>query len=228
MFVLLTVFLELRLAFWVSMGIPISFLGSFLFLSSTGTSINMVSLFAFIISLGIVVDDAIVVGENVYEHHQRGLPFLAAAIRGAREVAMPVTFSILTNVVAFMPLFFVPGIMGKVFKCIPSVVVVVFLISLVESLFILPAHLGHGRERRNRISAWFHRRQQRFSSWFSRMIETVYGPFLRIALGHRYLTMAIGVAVLLLTVGLIASGRMGMQMFPRAENDSALATAALP
>ena len=227
-FGLLTIFLEVRLAFWVSMGIPISFLGSFLFLPAMGMSINMVSMFAFLIALGIVVDDAIVVGENVYEHHQRGMPFLAAAVRGAREVAMPVTFSILTNVVAFMPLFFVPGIMGKVFRCIPAVVVTVFLISLVESLFILPAHLGHGRERRGRVGGWFHRQQQRFSRWFSRMIETRYGPFLGLALGHRYVTVAIGVAVLLVTIGLIASGRMGMQMFPRAESDSGLATAVLP
>ena len=139
--------LEARLAFWVTMGIPISFLGGLLLLPLLGVSINMVSLFAFIVALGIVVDDAIVVGENIYEYHQRGMSFRKAAARAARDVAMPVTFSILTNIVAFMPMFFVPGIMGKIFRVIPAVVVLVFLISLVESLFILPAHLGHHHER---------------------------------------------------------------------------------
>ena len=102
------------------MGIPISFLGSLLFLPAMGISINMISMFAFIIALGIVVDDAIVVGENIYQYRQAGVPALEAAISGAREVAMPVTFSILTNIAAFLPLYFVPGIMGKVFRDHPG------------------------------------------------------------------------------------------------------------
>jgi multidrug efflux pump subunit AcrB len=142
-FILLALFLEARLAFWVSLGIPVSFLGSMLILPVMGVSINMISMFAFIVTLGIVVDDAIVVGENVYYHRQNGLSWFSAAVRGAREIAMPVNFSVLTNMVAFMPLFFVPGILGKVFKQIPVVVISVFAISLIESLFILPAHLAH-------------------------------------------------------------------------------------
>ena len=129
--ILLGLFLEARLAFWVTMGIPISFLGSFLLLPATGVTINMISLFAYIISLGIVVDDAIVVGENVYHYHQEGVPFLPAAVRGAREVAMPVVFSVLTNMVTFLPIYFIPGRMGKIFKMIPIVVCVVFAVSLV-------------------------------------------------------------------------------------------------
>jgi len=227
-FVLLAVFLEMRLAFWVTMGIPISFLGAFLLLPLVGVSINMVSLFAFIIALGIVVDDAIVVGENIYEHHQRGVPFLRAAVRGTREVAMPVTFSVLTNIAAFMPLFFIPGIMGKFFRAIPAVVVIVFSISLIECLFVLPAHLGHGRERRLWLSRWVHGYQRRFSDWFAGAIRTVYGPFLRGALRRRYMTVAVGAAVLALTVGYVASGRMGMVLFPKIESDFAVATAVLP
>ena len=227
-FVLLAVFLEMRLAFWVTMGIPISFLGAFLLLPVFGVSINMVSLFAFIISLGIVVDDAIIVGENIYEHHQRGEPFLRAAVRGAREVAMPVTFSVLTNIAAFLPLFFIPGMMGKFFRTIPAVVVIVFAISLIECLFVLPAHLGHGRERRLRLSRWIHGYQRRFSDWFAGAIRSVYGPFLRGALRRRFLTVAAGVAVFALTVGYVASGRMGMMLFPRVESDFAVGTAVLP
>jgi multidrug efflux pump subunit AcrB len=226
---LLSVFLEARLAFWVTMGIPISFLGGLLLLPLMGVSINMVSLFAFIVALGIVVDDAIVVGENIYEYHQRGIPFGKAAARAARDVALPVTFSILTNVVAFMPMFFVPGVMGKIFRVIPAVVVLVFLISLVESLFILPAHLAHQRDRtRHGIRGWLHERQQRFSHWFSHLINDRYGPFLEAALHHRYLTVAAGIMILALTIGFIRSGRMGLTMFPRVDADIAIATANLP
>jgi multidrug efflux pump subunit AcrB len=228
-FVLLGIFLEARLAFWVTLGIPISFLGSLLFLPLLDVSLNMVSLFAFIIALGIVVDDAIVVGENVYNYHSRGHDLLTAGIRGAREVALPVTFSILTNVVTFLPLYFVPGTFGKIFRNIPLVVITVFLISLVESLFILPAHLAHHRERsRGRLSGWFHRRQQGFSRWFIRMVHRVYGPFLWLVLRNRYLTVAVSVAVLMLTLAYVKSGRMGMTLFPRIESDFALATAVLP
>ena len=227
--VLLSIFLEARLAFWVTMGIPISFLGAFLILPAMGVSLNMVSMFAFIIALGIVVDDAIVVGENVYRYHQQGVPFLTAAIRGARGVALPVTFSILTNIAAFMPLFFIPGTMGKVFWSIPAVVVLVFTISLIECMFVLPAHLGHQRDRcRRGIGGAVHRAQRAFSDWFARMVQTAYGPFLRRVLRHRYLTVSIGLAVLTMTIGYVISGRMGMTTFPKIESDRAVVTAVLP
>jgi len=228
-FVLLGVFLEARLAFWVTMGIPISFLGTFLFMPMFGVSLNMISMFAFLIALGIVVDDAIVVGENIYEYHQKGYSFPRAAVLGAREVAMPVTFSVLTNIVAFFPLMFVPGIMGKIFVVIPLVVISVFTISLVECLFILPAHLGHQKERARRgIGRAIHQAQNAFSHWFSRSIRRFYGPLLNVALHYRYLTVSIGVAVLIGTFGHIMSGRMGFEMFPKIESDTATVTAVLP
>ncbi len=224
-FVLLAVFLEARLAFWVSLGIPISFFGSMLILPNMGVSINMISMFAFIVTLGIVVDDAIVVGENVYFHRQSGAGWYTAAVNGAREITLPVIFSVLTNMVAFMPLFFVPGFMGKVFRQIPIVVISVFAISLVESLFILPAHLGHQRTRRPSGLA---RRQQRFGAAFSRIVNKKYGPFLARALRWRYLTLALGVAVLLVALGFIRSGRMGFELAPKVESDYARVTAKLP
>lgn len=228
-FLCLALFLEARLAFWVSLGIPISFLGSLLLLPGLGVTINMISLFAFIITLGIVVDDAIVVGENVYNYHQQGMSFQDAAIRGAKEIAMPVIFSVLTNIVTFMPMYFIPGIMGKVFRQIPLVVVSVFAISLVESLLILPAHLGHQRDRnRHGITKWMHDRQQRFSHWFVHAVRTRYGPFLDMTLRYRYITIAIGFAILLVTIGYVRSGRMGMTMFPKIEADYAKVTAILP
>ncbi len=228
-FILLAIFLEARLAFWVSLGIPISFLGAFLILPVFGVSINLVSMFAFIVTLGIVVDDAIVVGENVYYHHQTGIPWFEAAVKGAREIAMPVTFSVLTNMVAFMPMFFVPGFMGKIFRQIPIVVISVFAISLIESLFILPAHLGHRKARtRSGLFAFLHNGQQRFSRFFSRTVQTRYGPFLDLVLHYRYVTLSIGLAVLVITAGYIKSGRMGFELFPKVESDYAKATAVLP
>jgi multidrug efflux pump subunit AcrB len=228
--VLLSVFLEARLAFWVTMGIPISFLGAFLMMALAGVSINMVSMFAFIIALGIVVDDAIVVGENIYKFRQQGLPFVQAAIEGVREVAVPVTFSVLTNIVAFMPLYFIPGTMGKIMMTIPVVVISVFTISLIESLFVLPAHLGHlsDRHKRRGPMVWLHEQQQRFSAFFTRMIEKYYGPFLDKVLHTRYITIAIAVAVLLVTIAYVKSGRMGMSMFPKIESDYAEASVTLP
>ncbi|MBT3380701.1 MAG: efflux RND transporter permease subunit [Lentisphaerae bacterium] len=227
--VVLGLFLEARLAFWVMLGIPISFLGSFLLLPMTGVTINMVSLFAYIIALGIVVDDAIVVGENVYHYHQDGLPFLEAAIRGAREVAMPVTFSILTNIVTFLPLYVVPGTMGKIFMMIPVVVCTVFIISLFESLLVLPAHLGHQRDRRRRgISAWLHAKQQAFSHGFRWWVGNRYGPFLSFVLHHRYVTVALAASILAVSLGYALSGRMGFQLFPVVESDYSQATLVMP
>ncbi len=227
--ILLGLFLEARLAFWVTMGIPISFLGSMLFLPSLGVSINMMSMFAFIVALGIVVDDAIVVGENIYAYREKGYDFRKAAIAGVREVAMPVTFSILTNIVTFTPLLFVPGIPGKIFKAIPIVVITVFIISLVESLFILPAHLGHRSEKPDRaLMAWLHKRQQKFSNRFSRMVREKYGPFLDTVLNWRYLTIGIGAAILILTIVYVKSGRMGITLMERIESDYAQAEIALP
>ncbi|MBU0639650.1 MAG: efflux RND transporter permease subunit [Planctomycetes bacterium] len=227
--IVLGAFLEFRLAFWVMMGIPISFLGALLVLPSWDVSINMVSMFAFLIALGIVVDDAIVAGENIYEYRQRGMGLVRAATLGARDVAIPITFAVLTNVVAFLPLAFIPGIMGKIFAQIPAVVITVFMISWVESLFILPAHLAHAKQAgRNRFGRFFHRQQQRFSRAFSNAVERCYGPLVDACLRLRYLTVAIGIAILTVTVGYVASGRMGMQLFPRTEADMAIVTAVLP
>lgn len=229
-FVLLAVFLELRLAFWVSLGIPVSLLGSFFLLTPMGLSINLISMFAFIVTLGIVVDDAIVAGENMYRHRQQGKTWLVAAVDGTREIAVPVTFSVLTNIVAFMPLYFVPGFMGKVFGQIPIVVLAVFTVSLVESLLILPAHIGHRRDRMAApgLMGRLVRLQQRFSMFFLRLVHRRYGPLLAAALKYRYITMSVGIAILLLTAGYVRSGRMGFELFPRIESDYSVVEATLP
>ena len=227
-FLCLALFLEIRLAFWVSLGIPISFLGSFIFLSAANFTINMISMFAFIVTLGIVVDDAVVVGENIYYCRRQGMGFLDASIQGAKSIAVPVIFSVITNMVTFMPIMYIPGIMGKVFKTMPIVVVAVFGVSLVESLFILPAHLSH----RNRplffplnvLEAW----QIRFSSKFETIVKSVYGRSLAVMLSWRYTVFALGVALLLITFGYVKSGKMGMVLFPKVESDYAFCEIYLP
>jgi len=227
--VVLALFLEFRLAFWVMMGIPISFMGSFILLPFFDVSINMISLFAYLICLGIVVDDAIVVGENVYHYRQSGLAPLKAAVKGARDMAMPVTFSILTNITTFMPLYFIPGTDGKVFRVIPLVVCTVFVVSLFESVFVLPAHLAHQKEKKRRgLGAFLHARQQDFSTAFSNWVHNRYSPFLCFVLNYRYLTLTIAIAVLVLTISFAVSGRMGMEMYPKLESDFARATLTMP
>lgn len=226
---LLGLFLNLKLAFWVTMGIPISFLGGLMILPAAGVSINMISMFAFIVSLGIVVDDAIIAGENIYEYRQRGMDYVQAAIQGARDVAIPITFSILTNIVAFLPLYFVPGRMGQIWKVIPLVVITVFIISWLESLFILPAHLAHSKNGRgNPLTAFITDRQQRFIGRVKWFISEIYGPFLKKCLDHRWLTAAIGIALLMGTIGYVKSGRIGVILMPRVESDRAVVTATLP
>ncbi len=227
-FLFLAFFLEIRLAFWVALGIPISILGAFVFFPLTDFSINIISMFAFIVTLGIVVDDAIVVGENIYKHREQGKPFLEAAIAGAQEVAMPVIFSILTNVVAFLPIMFVTGTMGKFFKVIPLVVIVVFLISLIESLFILPAHLSHQGRQPGRLMAWLMAQQQKISRGLVRFVERVYSPALEFMVRNRYITASVGLAVLIIVLGYVKSGRITTTLMPRVESDYAYVMVTLP
>ncbi len=227
--VLLGIFLELKLAFWVTMGIPISFLGGLLFLPFFDVSINMISMFAFIVALGIVVDDAIIAGENIYEYRQQGLNRIDAAIQGAKDVATPIAFSILTNIVAFFPLALVPGVMGKIWRVIPVVVIIVFLISWLESLLILPSHLAHSRKNgSNRVTRFLGGLQQAFGRKVLYFIRNIYGPQLEYILRFRYITVALLIAVLIVTAGYVKSGRIRMILSPRVESDRAVATATLP
>ena len=227
--VVLGLFLNMRLAFWVTMGIPVSFLGGLLLMPVIGVTINMITMFAFIIALGIVVDDAIVAGENIYEYRRRGMGFLQAAIQGTREVAVPISFSILTNIVAFLPLAFIPGFMGKIFLSIPMVVVTVFIISWVEALFILPAHLAHGNSGAHTgLEGRINRVQQRVAAGLELFIKGRYSRFLHRIIRNRRVTVALGLVLLMLVLSYVFSGRMGMILMPKVESDRAVVTAVLP
>jgi len=229
--VILSLFLELRLAFWVMMGMAISFIGGILFMPVVGLSINMISLFGFLMVLGIVVDDAVVVGENVYEQRERGMDHVDAAIEGTRGVAMPVVFSILTNVVAFIPLLFIPGETGKFWQPLPIVVIVVLLVSLFEALFILPAHLAHakaGGTRRGGVGTRLHGMQQGFSRRFRRFVETCYRPVLRTALHFRYVTAVAALVLFWIAGSYATSAHMGMILMPEVSADEIEAGVRLP
>ena len=221
-FLVLGAFLEIGLALWVMLGIPISFLGAMFFMPSLGLSINMISLFAFIMALGIVVDDAIVVGESVYDHRSKGKSRLKAAIDGTLEVGVPVVFSVLTTIVAFIPLIFVTGVMGKFIRVIPIVVIAIFVVSLIESLFVLPAHLSMGSGRRNGSGNGVHF-YDKGRIWVSKGLDRIiWGPYkalLTKALEYRYVTCAISVAILLLVLGIIKGGIIKFTFMPEVESD---------
>ncbi|WP_288130098.1 efflux RND transporter permease subunit [Microbulbifer sp.] len=220
-FVVLGAFLELRLAFWVTLGIPTSFLGALLFLPAMDISINMVSMFAFIIALGIVVDDAIIAGENIHEWRQKGYSNLEAAVAGARQVSVPLTFAILTNIVAFLPLMELPGFMGKIFGIIPFVVASVFVISWIEALYILPGHLAHSkRGYKSRTARRFAARQKMLARSLDRFVEKRFKPALDACVKHRYITIAVSVAILIFMSAYAGSGRMGFTLMPKVERDS--------
>ncbi|MGB5414645.1 MAG: efflux RND transporter permease subunit [Polyangiales bacterium] len=229
----LALFLEARLAFWVTLGIPISFAGSLLFFPVTDVSINMISLFAFIITLGMVVDDAIVVGEAIYKQRMDGKGRLEAAIGGAKEVAQPVIFAILTSCVAFAPMLMVPGPMGKFFRVVPIVVIAVLMISLVESLLILPAHLSHPMPWWLRIVLspylWAMRGLAKLdmAHRLQHHIQHTYIPVLNKALRWRYFTIAAGVALLVGTLGYVA-GRIPFTFLPKVEGDLITAHLKMP
>ena len=227
--VLLSLFLEYRLAFWVTMGIPTAFLGALLIIPAADVSINMISMFAFIIALGIVVDDAIIAGENIFEHMQQGMPFQDAAVQGAREVAVPLAFAILTNVAAFLPILALPGMMGKLFIAIPVVVISCFLISWIEALFILPTHLANlKRKSADAPQNILERIQKRVDARLSYFIHEIYQPILRRAVAFPALTFAIAFFFLMIAMAWASSGRMGFSMFPRLEGEFVVATVELP
>ena len=230
--IVLALFLKPKLAAWVSLGIPISFMGGFWLLPLFDVSINMISLFTFILVLGIVVDDAIVVGENIHIHLKRGLSGVDAALEGAYQVAKPVIFAVLTTMVTFSPMILVEGATGKIWKIIPVVTIVVLMFSLIESLTILPAHLAHmkldEKKKENKFLAWWSKIQLSIHNRLQSFIKNRYIPFLELALRNRGNTVAISISIFILTVGLVASGFIRFNFFPPLEADIVIAGVEYP
>jgi multidrug efflux pump subunit AcrB len=226
---LLSLFLRPSIAFWVFIGIPISFMGAFIVMPFFGITLNIISLFGFILVLGIVVDDAIVTGENIYTHLKTSESGEEAAIRGTQEVAIPVTFGVLTTVAAFLPLAFIEGARGALFAQIPVIVIPVLLFSLIESKFVLPSHLKHLKLRSEKTkTSKFSQFQQRFADGFESAILRYYQPLLKKAVNYKTATFMGFIGVFLIILTLIMSGWTKFIFFPRVPSETVRASITLP
>ncbi|MEQ8857527.1 MAG: efflux RND transporter permease subunit [Pseudomonadales bacterium] len=228
--IILALFLRFRLAMWVAAGIPIALLGTLAVFPYADISISTMTVMAFILVLGILVDDAIVVGERVYGHEQMGKDPVQAAIDGTFEVSVPVIFGVLTTMAAFLPLIIVPGRMAEFFGVIGSVVIIALVFSIIESQLILPAHLAHRNhsEPTHGLSKRWNGLQARLSGWLENVASHHYKPLLSRAVEWRYATAAAGLGVLILAVALIASGRVVFGFFPAVEGDRIYAQLEMP
>ncbi len=233
-FVLLWLFLDIRLSFWAGMGMPISVMGAFGIMYAVGATINMISLFGLIMVLGIIVDDAIVVGEAIYVARKRGAPPLQAAVDGVFEVGMPVVAAVITTIVAFMPLFFVGGVMGKLIYIVPVVVISCLAISLVECLVLLPAHLNHLPDLNSKTLAGnpvrravqrFHNRTNAFPEWF---VDRIYRPMIARILEWRYVSLGVAIMVVLATWGIWDGHFLKFQFFPKMDGNNMVASVEFP
>ena len=238
-FVILMLFLDPKLAFWVALGIPFSLFAAGTYLYLTGQTLNQISMFAFVMALGIVVDDAIVVGENVFAHRQMGKSYLQSAIDGTVEVIPSVITAVLTTVVAFAPLLFVSGTMGKFTAVMPAAIIAMLLASLVECVTILPCHLAHEKSLLFRVlntvlyafkwlmipAMYANRYASGALDWF---IARVYQPTLRLALNHRLVVSAACIAAIVLTFGLQKSGIIKFTFFPRVDGNTLNASVSFP
>lgn len=216
--IVLGLFLRPMLAFWVVLGIPVSFAGGIMLMPYFGLTANTMSIFAFIIVLGIVVDDAIVTGENIYSRLKDDLSPLDAAVLGTKQVATPVTFGVITTIVAFIPLMFIEGHSGVWAAQIPPVVGAVLIFSLIESKLILPCHLKHlKRDRDTAKLGLFSRFQKGIADGLERSVEKIYAPILRWSVKHRYTTCTLFLAFALAAFGYKRGGHLGFEVFPSIE-----------
>jgi multidrug efflux pump subunit AcrB len=222
---LLSLFLDLRLALWVGSGIAFSFLGSFILMQYFDISINMISLFAFILCLGIVVDDAIVVGEQIFQYMEQGLNSFEASVKGTVRMFTPVFFSVSTTIAAFLPLFFVKGIMGKFLYTIPVVVISILTLSLFEAFFVLPVHLSTIKNNKKGFYTYLSNISNRLMRLF---VEKIYIPFLDFSLKWKYITLSTMITVLIITFGMYASNRINFIFFPKVESDVIVASLTMP
>ena len=232
-FLALALFLRLRLAWWVIVGMIMSFFGAFWVMPNLDVSINMISMFAFVLVLGIVVDDAIVIGENIYTHLEKGKSGLRAAIDGTQEVAVPVVFAVLTTIAAFSPLLSVPGFMGKIMGVIPIIVIATLVFSLIESLFVLPAHLSHlnavkSNEKKKNVRNIWSNFQSSFHEKFKNFTNRYYRKTLDLALRWRYMSISIGISVLIVTMSFVGGGWLKFVFMPEIEADNVVALLTMP
>lgn len=229
---ILALFLKFRLAMWVALGLPIALLGTLTLFPLFNLSISTMSVMAFILVLGILVDDAIVVGERAHAYETQGFSLRDAAVYGTHEVTVPVIFGVLTTMTAFLPLIMMASNLSAFFKVVGGTAILALVFSIIESQLILPAHLAHRSSMLDRHTpAWMQRWlrfQERISHWLQHITEQRYKPFLRRALKWRYLTLAIGIALIILVGALISSGRIVFQYLPAFGAERVYATVTMP
>ena len=224
--VLLAVFLHWRLAFWVALSIPISFAGMFVVASALDITLNVISLFGMIIVIGILVDDGIVIGENIYSYHEKGLPRIKAALNGTVDVLGAVFAAIVTTVLAFSSFFFIDGRLGDIFREMAVVVIFSLIFSLVEGAIILPTHIAHSKALDKDVKP--NRVQRSFDRLMNFLRDTLYAPVLAWTMRFKFLTLSICVAVLFLCIGLVGGGYVLTTVFPTIERDEVDITLQLP
>ena len=219
---ILFIFLEASVAFWVLLGIPICFMATFGVMLATGQSINMISLFGLIMALGIVVDDAIVVGEHAEYRRRTGLGRFDSAVAGARRMAAPVVCAALTTMCSFLPLILIGGIIGQVIAAIPLVIVAVLLASLLECFYVLPGHLSHGFNVELSSPRFYTSFREKFDKKFNAFRDGKFRSLVKFSVEWRYATLAATIALLIAVIGLVASGRIGFNFFPTPESDKVI------
>jgi len=230
----LSMFLNVRLAFWVAFGLPISFLGMFMFAANLGVTINVLSLFGMIIVIGILVDDGIVIGENIYHHYEKGKSPIRAAIDGTMEVIPPIISAILTTILAFSTFFFLEGGIGEFFAEVSTVVTLTLLVSLVEALIILPAHIAHSkalvrdRPKSGGVFKVFRLINEKADQFLCYNRDKLYGPYLKFFLQNRFLGLAIPMALLIISIGGIQSKIVRTSFFPSLASDRVSISLAMP
>ncbi|MFT5278126.1 MAG: multidrug efflux pump subunit AcrB, partial [Granulosicoccus sp.] len=228
LFTVLLLFLNARLSFWVSLGIPVSFFGSLFLMPFFDVSINIISLFAFILVLGIVVDDAVVIGESVHQQNQLGNYGTAGALEGTYQVYKPIFFAIATSIVAFLPLLFLPGPEGKLMQAIPIVVILTLLFSLLESIYILPAHLSGNKLAANKKINVLTRVQNSFSHNLNNFIDKIYQPLLIKSLHNKGLVIVSFSLIFIVFMVVVSTGWMRIALFSAIEADVVIANVIFP
>jgi len=226
--IILSLFLRPAIAFWVGLGIPVCFLGAFALMPHLGLTLNMLSMFAFLLVLGIVVDDAIVTGENIYRHQRNGMPPDQAALFGTKEVAVPVTFGVITTMAAFAPLLFVEGLLANFVEQIPLVVIPVLAFSLIESKLILPSHMSTIKPRDDNELGRFGRLQQGFSRGFENAIINIYRPLLDRCINNKTITLVAATGVFAISITLMVTGWLKTSFFPDFEDNAIRVSLTMP
>ena len=237
----LALFLNLRLAIWVAFGLPVAFLGMFVFAAQFGVTINVLSLFGMIIVIGILVDDGIVIGENIYHHYyDLGKSKIQAAIDGTMEVIPPIVSAILTTIIAFSTFFFVDGRIGSFFGEVSTIVILTLTVSLVEALIILPAHIAHSKaldrkkldetepQKTNKFDAFFKKTNKKADALLSKFRDYYYVPLLKFSLNNKFFIFCVFVATLLISFSALKGGIIKSSFFPRIASDRIQITLNMP